>query len=393
MKKIIAMMLAILMLCASLAGCGEKKAETAPAEEKANVGTITLDVYKGGLVYTDMVMQQQYGISFGQYLDMDMGDGTTGADFIKKNAEELFREFESVKVLAEENDLGFTDEDFKKFEENKQAVIDQMGGEESFKEQLSASGMNEAFFDYMTYAQMVYQKAYENLFTGEGKYALTAESIVQKATDGGFIRVKHVLVKTAEDGSDVEAKKALATEIAAKATAGEDFDALIKEYGEDPGMESYPHGYIIDQNGYTTTGSNMVTEFTEGSKALEVGGVSAPVQTSYGFHVIKRFPIDVESVNADFEAFSNEFSQLVVSEVLTEYLEKTNPEFPEGYDSIDLHTVFPEAAPEASAGIEEGSVEAEVTDAATPEVTVEPATDAQSAEGGIEVGVAEPVAQ
>ncbi|MBQ7120230.1 MAG: peptidylprolyl isomerase [Oscillospiraceae bacterium] len=417
MKRILALLMAVLMTCTLFAGCGDEKAAEKPAEETpavevsdSTLGELTLEAYIGALGYADVVMQQNYGMSFKDYLDMDMGDGTTGADFLKENTEEMLREFESVKLIAEENGLEFSDDDKAKFDENKAATIESFGGQEAFDEQLKASGMNEAFFDYMTYVQIIYQKVYEELFTGEGKYALNAEGIVQKATDGGYIRVKHVLVQTAEDGSDVEAKKTLATEIAAKATAGEDFDALVKEYGEDPGMESYPHGYIINQDGYTTTGSGMVTEFTQASIALEVGGVSAPVQTSYGFHIIKRFPIDVESVNADFDAFSNEFSQLAVTEVLNEYLAKIeNIEYPEGYDSIDIHAVFgvekqDESAaaegetavtetPDDSVAVEvqpaEGGIEDGTAVTVTPEASA--TAEAQPAEGGIEVGTAVPV--
>ncbi len=380
MKRVLALLMATLMICAAFTGCGEK-AET-------ELGTITTEIYKSGLRYAEAMLQQSYGLAFSQYLDMEMGDGTTGADFIKKNTEAMFREFESVKTLAKENGIKFTDEDKKELDKNKKEMIKQRGGEKAFKEQLEAKGMTEAFFDYVSHAQKLYQKVYEELFVGEGKYALDAEEILQKATDGGYVRVKHVLVQTTADAEDFETKKALANDIAAKATAGEDFDSLIATYGEDPGMESYKHGYIIDQNGYTVDGqSQMMQEFTSASIALAVGGVSAPVQTSHGFHIIKRYPIDIESINADFEAFSNEFSQLAVTEVLNEYLEKTTPEFPKGYDKIDLHEVFgveetEEAAPAGDAA--EGGIEVGTAEPVAPEVTVEPAvpevTEAPAAE-------------
>ena len=42
----------------------------------------------------------------------------------------------------------------------------------------------------------------------------------------------------------------------------------------------------------------MVPEFEAGANALEIGGVSELVQTSYGLHIIKR----VEMTDADYEA-------------------------------------------------------------------------------------------
>ena len=75
-------------------------------------------------------------------------------------------------------------------------------------------------------------------------------------------------------------------EIQAKLTAGETFDALLEQYGQDDGMKQSPakeQGYLVCA-GLTT----YVTEFTEASMALaKVGDVSAPVQTSYGLHLIQ----------------------------------------------------------------------------------------------------------
>lgn len=71
-----------------------------------------------------------------------------------------------------------------------------------------------------------------------------------------------------------------------KALAGEDFDALIAEYGEDPGMESEPaktYGYIVGEN---TT--KYVASFKDAAMALaNVGDISEPVESDYGMHIIK----------------------------------------------------------------------------------------------------------
>jgi parvulin-like peptidyl-prolyl isomerase len=75
-------------------------------------------------------------------------------------------------------------------------------------------------------------------------------------------------------------------EIVAKLNAGDDFDALMAEYGEDTGMQSEP----AMTEGYTVcAGSTQwVAEFTEAAMTLvNVGDVSAPFQTSYGIHIVK----------------------------------------------------------------------------------------------------------
>ncbi len=82
------------------------------------------------------------------------------------------------------------------------------------------------------------------------------------------------------------------TEIYDKINQGEDFDALIAEYGvdadgnaTDPGMTSgdYPDGYEV-----SLASTSFVPEFVEAAFSIdEVGGVSAPYVSDYGVHIVK----------------------------------------------------------------------------------------------------------
>lgn len=81
-------------------------------------------------------------------------------------------------------------------------------------------------------------------------------------------------------------------EIYEKIDDGEDFEALIEEYGEDPGMQNEPtktRGYYVS-SASTTWDKN----FTEGAMALaKVGDVSeTPVISTSGVHII-RYESDV----------------------------------------------------------------------------------------------------
>ena len=73
-----------------------------------------------------------------------------------------------------------------------------------------------------------------------------------------------------------------------KAQNGEDFEKLIEEYGEDPGMENNSVGYIVRRDG------DFVTEFEEAVINLkEEGEISGLVATDFGYHIIKfyeRYP-------------------------------------------------------------------------------------------------------
>jgi hypothetical protein len=81
----------------------------------------------------------------------------------------------------------------------------------------------------------------------------------------------------------------LANQLLVRAHAGEDFDMLIREYGEDPGMWGNP-------DGYTFVEGVMVDEFYEATKALAIGEISGLVPSMFGYHIIKRVEPDLDNV-------------------------------------------------------------------------------------------------
>ncbi len=78
---------------------------------------------------------------------------------------------------------------------------------------------------------------------------------------------------------------ALAKEIASKAKGGADFAALAREYSEGP---SAPQGGDL---GIWVQG-RMVPAFDTAILGMDIGGVSDPVETDFGYHVITRKKVD-----------------------------------------------------------------------------------------------------
>lgn len=88
-------------------------------------------------------------------------------------------------------------------------------------------------------------------------------------------RAKHILV------ADQATAEAIIQALVAEPTL-ERFDQLMAQYNQDPGMNSYPDGYLF-------TDGEMVAEFENAVKALRVNSFSTvPVQSDYGWHVILR---------------------------------------------------------------------------------------------------------
>ncbi len=158
-------------------------------------------------------------------------------------------------------------------------------------------------------------KIMEKLFLSNAYFQslLAQENVLAKADDAAiaakvaedYAAVKHVLIMNAPQdeaaASDTEAyaadAKKKAEEVLEKAVKGENFEKLVEEYGEDPGMKGNVEGYMIDKTGTSIDGSgSMIPEFTQGAFAVQAGQVNpALVESVYGWHIIKRYPLPEES--------------------------------------------------------------------------------------------------
>lgn len=95
-------------------------------------------------------------------------------------------------------------------------------------------------------------------------------------------RTRHILIEI-DKVKDPAGEKALARaqELLARIKKGESFEELAKTNSDDPGSASSGGdlGFLSDKQ--------MDKAFTEAAFALNKGEVSAPVKTSYGYHLIK----------------------------------------------------------------------------------------------------------
>lgn len=128
-------------------------------------------------------------------------------------------------------------------------------------------------------------RAFEMLSTASGDEEL------KKIYTDSYVCAKHVLIgkmnlETGEELSEADKKKAKQTaeSVLKKAKGGANFDKLVTEYGEDPGME-------YNEGGYVFTYGEMVPEFEEAAFALKENEISGIVETTYGYHIIKKLPL------------------------------------------------------------------------------------------------------
>jgi peptidyl-prolyl cis-trans isomerase SurA len=144
---------------------------------------------------------------------------------------------------------------------------------------------------YFTVFQMVYQFEDGAYSTPVGQVSMPVRTrygyhvikVTDKRTARGEIHVAHIMVKEKKEENGAANASAKAKEIYEKAIAGESFTDLAAKYSDD-GSTSKSGGEL------PWFGTNkMVSEFEEAAFALKNDGdISAPIKTSYGWHIIKR---------------------------------------------------------------------------------------------------------
>ncbi len=105
------------------------------------------------------------------------------------------------------------------------------------------------------------------------------------------VGVKHILIgwKDLQDGHvDERASKrtkadaeALVKQVLAQLKAGADFDAMMKQYSEDPGSAMSGRVYQVSPQ------AELVSEFKQLGMRLRPNEIGV-VESDYGFHIIKR---------------------------------------------------------------------------------------------------------
>lgn len=152
---------------------------------------------------------------------------------------------------------------------------------------------------YFTAFQMVYpfEEAAYNTPVGKisnpvrTKFGYHIVKVIDMRPARGTIKVAHIMVATGKDASaeDLDAAHKKIDEIYAKLQAGESFEKLASEFSDD--AQTAERGGELQLFGTGTT-TRMVPEFEEAAFALKANGdISKPVQTAYGFHIIKRLDL------------------------------------------------------------------------------------------------------
>ncbi len=256
----------ISMMSLVISGCGNKK-KGIVAEVNGDV--ITEEEFNQEFEVTKKMYQKQLGEDI---LSQETEDNKTYEEVLKENILEMLINEKIISNDMEKLNITVTDEEVNEIIKNN--YINQLGGEEKYKEFLKNNGFTEDFFKKNIKKAIMYQKHKEDFLN---KTKLSEDEIKKyfEANKESLIKVRisHILVKTEEEG-----KKVLG-----RLKNGEDFHSLAVTQSMD--SKSAAQGGDL---GYYTRGK-MVKEFKELENAafsLKVGEISEPIKTDLGYHII-----------------------------------------------------------------------------------------------------------
>lgn len=284
-KKIIAV-LAIATMSLGMVACSNQKAGTESTDQKNDETIIAkvedVPIYKtvldNEMAYMDYYMQMYYGTDYTSNADV-MEQYYAYRDSVVQSlieAEVLVlkaKEMDEIQVTDDEinEELEVTKANFSTEDEFNTALEQSGMTLDEFKENIKKNLLVTKLIDlYANNAEVTDEEISEYYNTNIANYTTQAGA-----------NLSHILVDSEEK----------ANEVLEKYNAGTSFEDLAAEYGTDGTKDNGGSlGYIP----YETT--QYDADFMAGAKLLGEGEVSEPVETQFGWHIIKADGIQSEDV-------------------------------------------------------------------------------------------------
>ena len=258
--------------------------------------------------------------------------------YVLNATEEYIKQVAAIEGLAAENGVVLSEETeaeiAKAMEDDRIASCGEDATDEEYRAYLKQNGMTPELYERLLRMSYLYQECFKQLY-GENGANFSDEDTLAFLEEQGYLAANHILTTELKDA------EALYGELKAIEERDEllaRFGQLKQEKDEDPGKVNNPDGYVF-------TAGEMVPEFEEAARALELYGISEPVQSEHGYHVILRMPLDPDAV-IDYSQSGEGMSARSIAastrfnETLDERVQNAQVEYAEGFEKPDLEPLL-----------------------------------------------------
>lgn len=296
-------------------------------------------------------MAMYYGSSASWDDPVSEEGGETVADLAVSNSIEMLKQQVAIEQIAEDSGAALTPEEETELAEQVDALLKQAVGEDATEEEIDefirSRYLTRERFDEINRLSALFTHIFNEKY-GENGEKVSDETVVKYLEDKDYLAANHILFMTIDpntrealDESAIAEKKALAEKTLEELNAIEDeqeriaaFARLKAELCEDTGKEAYPDGYLF-------TPGTMVSEFEDAAKALDEYAISDIVESSYGYHIIMRLPLDPDMAVEKNSDGSDVTARLLAADAeydsaIQECMDAMTVEYLNGYEAPKL---------------------------------------------------------
>ncbi|MBU7595541.1 foldase [Metabacillus halosaccharovorans] len=221
--------------------------------------------------------------------------------FVEQNGEAALDTLITKNLIDQEVEKEKITVSSKEIDAELQELIDSYGGEETFEQQLTSSGLTQDDIKEDIEVNLKIEKLLEpQIEITEEEMQTYFDENKDSFAQAKQVKASHILVEDEETAKEVKEKL----------DNGEDFAELAKEYSTD--TASAESGGDL---GFFGEGS-MVAEFEEAAFSMKVDEISDPVKSDYGYHIIKVTDTQ-EAAEANFEKSKEEIKGILLDEKMT----------------------------------------------------------------------------
>lgn len=229
-------------------------------------------------------IDETYSSTVQEYLDAMVQTYIITYDLYSIHFDELGLKLDDAKVEEIKNTM--------------KSLENQYGGRDNLDKLLKEQGFSYESFEEQYYSEAKKKAVIMYYFGPDSTEQPVSREALREYYEEYYTKIRQVFLSTKDsesnDFSRDEKEKVgqRAQEIYDKAAAGEDFDALVNEYNEDPGMASNAGGYVFSRS--DTTYNRM---FYNAAFEMKPGEIRL-LQTNLGYHIMKKYPFTDEEIFA-----------------------------------------------------------------------------------------------
>ena len=386
-KKLIALALTAALSLTALAGCAKKPAPdftnqllgipgstVVATAENVEITAEELMVLSQAYTQQNMQYMAYFGMDSESMWQMPASEDMSMSEYIRTRAMEEAAYHKLVRYYAAQEGIKLTAED-KADVEAQMAEIAATAKEsgKELEEYLNLFFMTGNVLRMSMESDKLYMALAKKYFDEGTEGYPTYESLKAELEATNAYTVKHILLATVDtntrqplDEATAQQKKEqaqqLVDQLKASTDLNADFDKLMRQYSEDPGLVTNPDGYTFTD----ADTASLDPAFDTAAKALAEGEMSGIVEGMSGYHIILRMPLAV-----DVEARAETFSATKMGEKMGEWINALDIQLNETGSTMDPKDMYDKAMAfvMAESGVEE--------EADQPDTSVEGDTSAE----------------